>query len=190
MNLTALAHQRLSTLISNGDIVVDATIGNGGDTLFLATAVGDEGHVYGFDIQPQAIESTTQRLNHAGLAHRVTLHLLGHQYFQSKIPTSAHQSITAVMFNLGYLPGGNKSVITQAATTIAALEQSLSLISANGVISLMVYAGHHGGEDEALAINRWIEQLDSSQYIIERFKPESVGRTPPQWILIRRVQDI
>ena len=159
--LTALAQQAVCEGLEDGALAIDATVGNGHDTLFLAGRVAPRGHVIGFDIQRRALETTRARLLAAGLESAATLHFCGHERMLEKIPPDWSGRVSAVMFNLGYLPGGDKGLTTSPATTLSALDQALSLLRFGGLISLLVYRGHPGAKAEADAISAWLEQLDS-----------------------------
>ncbi|RKJ14725.1 methyltransferase domain-containing protein, partial [Butyricicoccus sp. 1XD8-22] len=120
----------LSEVIEEGDIAVDATAGNGHDTLFLAKLVGKTGHVYAFDIQQEAIEATKVRLKEHGLSDRSTVILDGHQHVENYVK----DKIAGVVFNLGYLPGANHDIITKGETTIQAIDSLLGLLKVGGMM--------------------------------------------------------
>lgn len=147
----------LAEVHGDGLCAVDATVGNGHDTLFLAQAVGPHGRVYGFDVQQHAIEAAQNRCDETGVADRVTLLRAGHERMAELLPANA--LVGAVMFNLGYLPGGDKSVVTQPATTIAALDAAVSLLAPDGVISITAYPAHAGGAKETEAVREWCAGL-------------------------------
>jgi len=155
MQLTNIAQTWLSAHIQIGDPVIDATLGNGFDALFLAQAIGETGIVYGFDVQQEAINSTTQLLQHESCQQ--AFFLQGHQHMMAHIPQEKHGYIQAIMFNLGWLPNSDKSIITHTDTTILALEQSLQLLAPNGRMSIMLYPGHHGGDSEAAQVITWLQ---------------------------------
>lgn len=157
--LTELAHQEVAAAIRPGDRVIDATVGNGRDTLFLARRVAPGGRVLGFDIQQQALEGARERLQTAGLDGLVTLLHAGHEQMAERVPVDWAGQVTAVMFNLGYLPGGDKTLITAPITTVAALDQALGLLRVGGLISLLLYRGHPGAGAEAEAVTAWLGQL-------------------------------
>jgi 16S rRNA C1402 N4-methylase RsmH len=184
LNLVELAQLRARQHLGAGAIAVDATVGNGHDTLMLAQQVGEQGRVYGFDIQPQALTETRERLDQAGVLERVQLIAGSHAEMAALLPAEAHQQIDLVMFNLGYLPGGDKSIITEQSATLQALEAALSLLSVNGAVSIIAYPGHAGGDSECDRVSHWCEQLDFEKYSIEKVIPETVKRRPPQWFWI------
>lgn len=155
--LTRRAHERIAAHLHPGDLALDATAGNGHDTLFLARSVGAEGHVWALDIQHAAIESTRRRLKEQALEERVTLIQAGHERMAQLLPESAQGRLRVVMFNLGYLPGSDKHVTTTAESTLAALEAAESMRAPDGLLSVLVYRGHAGAGWEARAVADWMQ---------------------------------
>jgi SAM-dependent methyltransferase len=158
--LTAIAQQAVQKVLRPGDRAIDATVGNGHDTLFLARRVAPGGRVIGFDVQRRAIEGARTSLQAAGLEGIVRLLRCGHEQMLEQIPPDWAGRVGAVMFNLGYLPGGDQGLITQPATTVAALDQAVELLQVGGLISLLVYRGHPGADRELAAVTDWIGRLD------------------------------
>ncbi len=156
----------VTRIVRVGDAVVDATVGNGHDTELLARLVGPSGAVLGFDIQPAAISATSRRLATAGLADRAALHLGSHH----DVGLDQIDSIRACMFNLGYLPGGDKSIVTRAATTIPALEQACFRLATGGIVSIVVYPAHAGGGEEAREVDAFCNELRASRYRVEQVR--------------------
>ena len=146
-------------MLGPGDRAIDATMGNGHDTCHLASCVTPDGRVIAFDIQADALANTAKRLNAAGLAAQVTTHRQGHEQMTRLVPVDWPGTVSVVMFNLGYLPGGDKRYITQADTTLAALDQSLRLLRPGGLLSLMLYRNHEGAAPESAAIEHWVAKL-------------------------------
>ena len=141
-----------------GTIALDLTVGNGHDTVFLAGLVGEAGHVYGFDVQAQALDNAEQLLSRHGL-NNVSLFLRGHEFFPEALPATCRSNVGAAMLNLGYLPGSDKQLTTQAATTLAALKHLQEWLAPGGGISIHIYAGHPGGETEGEAVTAWAGKL-------------------------------
>jgi hypothetical protein len=140
-----------------GSVALDGTAGNGHDTLFLARLVGSGGHVYGFDIQGQAIGATSGRLEEAGVSERVTLFQEDHARLRELLPLGT--TLRAAMFNLGYLPHGDKGIITSTTSTVAALEGALERLESSGVVTVVLYSGHPGGQEESNAVLEWARAL-------------------------------
>lgn len=187
ISLVNLIHKRLSTLLHNGDTVIDATAGNGNDTCFLAEKIAPNGRVYGFDIQAQALEKTHSALDLRHLAAYAVLINASHADMKQYIHLSHVGRIKAVLFNLGYLPGGDKTVITTGESTLAALAVSLELISADGIISILAYPGHAGGGQETDRVREWCLNLDSTDYSIEIIYSDKQNPQAPVlfWITAR-----
>lgn len=158
IRITELAQQQIAQVLREGDVAVDATAGNGLDTLFLARLVGSRGHVYAFDIQQAALQKTAALLNRNGLVQRVTLIHAGHETMAAQISGP----VAAVMFNLGYLPGGDHSIATRHESTRQGLVASLELLRRGGLITLVLYPGHPQGEKEKTAILDYCRELDSA----------------------------
>jgi len=185
-SLVHQAHAALSDILDEGAIAIDATVGNGHDTLFLAREVGVSGKVYGFDIQEQALDTAYKRLQEEGLEGRVSLYHAGHEAMAVVLPESVAGRVKAVMFNLGYLPGGDKGRTTGINTTLAALEQARTLLAPGGAISVLAYTGHPGGREEAEAVKAWVAGLSADFYEVAVTVPPSKGAVAPEWVLISR----
>lgn len=180
------ARSLLKKAVKGGDAVVDATIGNGHDTLFLAQLVEENGHVFGFDIQEEALLNTKKKLADANLLERVTLFHRGHEKVSSSIPTDLHGRITGAIFNLGYLPGGDKAVVTEADTTISALEQLIELLAPEGIIVLVIYHGHPEGRVERDLLIPFVKQLDQKKVHVLQYQFINQQNQPPFIIAIEK----
>ena len=174
-----LAHQLIRERLSPGDTAVDATVGNGHDTVFLASIVGAGGRVIGFDIQETAIQITAAKAS--GFPH-VTLHVESHE----SIGKYVTGGVQAVMFNLGYLPGGDKSITTRPESTIKALNLSTNLLSGGGLITIAVYGGHPGGDQEATALEEWSRQLTQERFGVAKYQFLNQRNSPPYLLVIGR----
>jgi hypothetical protein len=176
ISLVNMAHNLIRDKLHPGDIAIDATVGNGHDTVFLVEQISPSGKVYGFDIQQAAIDSTWAKVesccradertcSNAPLrAECLTLIQASHADMAKKIPAQYHGKISAIMFNLGYLPGSDKSIITQAESTLAALTTASRMLSSNGILTILAYPGHHGGNQESSEVKSWCEQLNEEQF--------------------------
>ena len=190
LSLTAQAQQIIATRVSNGDAVIDATLGNGHDALFLAQCVGADGVVFGFDVQTQAIANTQQLLSQLEDQASTQCLLASHADMLQWIPDTFHGRIKAIMFNLGYLPGGDKSCITQVDSTIPGLNAALYLLAPGGVLTVMVYPGHSGGDVESEAVRQWLNQLDPNRYSVECMLSQSEKNTAPRLFVIDKRADL
>jgi len=184
MRLVEQVHQKLAEAIPPGDIVVDATMGNGHDTQFLAQRVGPDGRVYAFDVLPEALEETRQRLLHNDLLDRTALLLTGHENLAAHIAPEHYGMIRAVMFNLGYRPGGDKRATTVTESTLAALDAAFAVLASHGRISIVAYPGHPGGREETEAVKRWAASLDRKACRATIQISGSKQSCAPEWILV------
>ncbi|MBO0992452.1 class I SAM-dependent methyltransferase [Bacillus sp. SD088] len=175
----------LTRTVQKDDIVVDATVGNGHDTVFLAKLVGEAGQVYGFDIQAQAIEQTTKRLAE-NVEGSVQLFQTGHEHVASWLPTEHHGQLAAAIFNLGYLPRGNKTIVTKPETTISAIEQLLPLLKIGGILILVVYHGHEGGAKERDALLEYVSALNQEAYNVLHYAFLNQRNHPPFVLAIEK----
>ena len=158
IRLTEKTHQELKKIIKPGDYVIDATAGNGHDTLFLVEQTGPSGHVYAFDIQKESIESSSQKIQAKEYHDRVSFFHSCHSKISEYLPTHIEGKIKAATFNLGYLPGGNKQLITTPKSTILAIEQTHDFLSINGKITIIFYRGHEGGKTEYQKVKNYISE--------------------------------
>ena len=181
------ARSAISRCLSDGEHAVDATVGNGVDTRFLASCVGPTGIVYGFDIQELALDTARYALDQAGLRNRVKLVLAGHEELDRIIPLSEKGKIGAVMFNLGYQPRGNKEIVTKPESTIAAATLGVQYLRPGGLVSIVAYRGHPGGVAESDAVLAWAANLDQKEYEVARYEFVNQVNLPPFLILIERL---
>jgi SAM-dependent methyltransferase len=187
ISLLETAHAIVARYVHLGDAAIDATLGNGHDTLFLAGRVGRQGRVFGFDIQASAVANTRQRLLAAGAERQVSLFQASHADMVNCIAKDMHGLIKAVMFNLGYLPGGDKSVVTHVETTLQALEAACSLLADAGVVTILAYPGHPGGDVEAQVISVWCQELAlQRQYAVETIESSHHQLSAPRLFVIRK----
>lgn len=177
-----IATDCMQRLLQPGDRVIDATMGNGHDTLLLCQLVGETGHVDAFDIQPDAVERTRALLTEHGMLLRAELHLAGHE----QIGTLVHQPIRAAMFNLGWLPGGDKSITTLWDTTRTALTACMALLLPGGVISLCVYPGHEAGDQERMALLSLLASQRPQAWTILHHKFLNAGLHAPECLLMQK----
>lgn len=179
------AQQLIKDTVEEGDTVVDATAGNGHDTLFLAQLVGDEGQVYAFDVQKSAVDATLHRLLDNGLEHRALVLNRGHE----EVANYVHKPVAAAIFNLGYLPGSNHDIVTQPNTTIQALEDLLKLLKIGGLIVLVIYHGHPGGKEERDAVIKYVSQLPQKYVHVLKYEFLNQQNDPPFVIALEKMKD-
>ncbi|MDQ8186667.1 FAD-dependent oxidoreductase [Pelagicoccus sp. SDUM812002] len=155
------------TILGNlrpGDTAIDATAGNGHDTQWLAEKVGPSGHVFAYDIQEQAISATYQRLAKQNLLLQTTLLKAGHETLLETVPALHRGQIAAIVFNLGFLPGADTRLITQASTTLTALRASLEILKPAGILSVTLYPTHSGAQQEVDQVLEWFHALPEDSY--------------------------
>lgn len=147
------AHMLLRAQVREGDVVIDATHGNGGDTRLLRSLVGPKGTVYAFDVQLPV---------HADVDMTDVL-LVGHENMARHVAVVHHRRVRAVVFNLGYMPGGDKALTTHADTTIEAVQKALDLLAQDGIIILVCYQ-HDEGKRELTALRELLRSLPSGSH--------------------------
>lgn len=181
-NARHLAADYMIRTIREGDTVVDATMGNGKDTLSLCELVGENGHVYAFDVQAEAVERTRERVKEAGFDQRSTLLLAGHETMADHIK----EPVQAVMFNLGWLPGAEHIVTTRTETTLSAVSAALELIVPGGIVTVCVYPGHEEGARELEALEKYVSGLSVRTFNVLYHSFVNASSQTPRLFLIQR----
>lgn len=182
--LTEMAQAILDPLIVSKDIVIDATAGNGFDTAFLARKVRNRGLVFAIDRQPEVIDRLKLHLE-SNPSRQVQPILGNHAELDRLIPAEHHGRVTAVMFNLGYLPKGDKELRTSAETTSPALKHAVKLLKPGGTMTVMAYVGHPGGPEEATAVIATLTELSDQIEWDERLG-EPWTKNPPRLFVVRK----
>lgn len=171
--------------VKEGDICIDATMGNGNDTLLLSRLAGPDGQVLAFDIQEQALQAARQKLLRENAPDNYTLFLESHTHMADHVKPD---SVSCIVFNFGYLPGGDHSLATRSETSIQALEQSLTLLKKGGLLSLCIYSGGDSGFEERDALLTWLKKLDSHNYLVIRSDYYNRPNNPPIPVLVIRLR--
>ena len=176
------AREMVEQAMFEGARAVDATMGNGHDTQWLCELAGEVGRVYAFDVQPEAVRRTEQRLAEAGLSERARLFCAGHERMAELIP----EPVDAVVFNLGWLPGAEHGVTTRVETTLQAVEAALSVLKEDGIMTVCIYPGHDEGARELRALIRWAETLDPLRYdaLIKTYLNQP--NDPPRMLAVKK----
>ncbi len=182
-HITGQLHTMLEPHIQTGGVYIDATAGGGRDTLFLARHVGAAGKVYAFDIQGEALAQTGSRL----LTHEVAACVELIQDSHAQLDAYVREPVDGVMFNLGYLPGGDPTVVTESESTREALDKALSLVKRGGFISVLCYTGHPGGIDEYEALSAYASRLDRHMAQAVEMRWSNSPQSPPVLILIEKL---
>lgn len=179
---TDLAKDIVARVVCEEDIVVDATVGNGNDTLFLCDLVGAEGKVIGFDIQDAAIMKTRKKLDERKMLSRVNLINSGHENIKDYV----NSKVSAIMFNLGYLPGSDHNITTKYETTLKAIKEGIDLLKKNGVMTIVVYPGHSQGLEEKERILEFLCDIDQQEANILKMEFINQVNNPPLLIVIEK----
>ncbi len=183
MRLTEKVHTILTNHLHEGDQAIDATAGNGYDTIFLAEQVGLSGKVIAIDIQDIAIRSTREKLESTGLIDRVRLETDDHAISLRKLMVNDHEKVAAITFNLGYLPGSDKSIQTRAQSTEEALAASIQLLSPGGCLCVTAYRGHSGGTSEAESVESFMRKSQAEGHSVDCYEPDSTNSPPVLYVL-------
>ena len=181
--LTDQVHNLILEKVRSSQLIVDATVGNGHDLLFVLKNCQADAEVFGFDIQAKAITNTQEKLNLENLQEHAQLINDCH----SKIESHITSPIDLAIFNLGYLPGGDKNITTKSATSLACLKSCLKLLSPTGAISLMLYPGHPAGAEETQVIQDYLETINDkySVFITKATNPpqKSLKKAPLHYFI-------
>lgn len=182
------AHSIVGQAVRPDDLVIDATVGNGHDTLFLLREIGVGGRVVGFDVQQEALDATRERVQRQAPVAMDRLHLVhdGHEAMRAHLDDEAVGVVGAVMFNLGYLPGGDHSIITEPETTCTALDASAELLRPSGVITIVAYSGHAGGKDEVRAVESWTASLPQDEFRALSYRFVNQTNDPPRLFAVEK----
>ncbi|MGN0203194.1 MAG: class I SAM-dependent methyltransferase [Coprococcus sp.] len=183
--MVEIIHDCMEEIVQPGDTVCDCTMGNGHDTLKLCTLVGNEGKVYSFDIQQEAVDRTGKLLAENHVDHIAQLILDSH----SRLLQYISEPVKFFVFNLGYLPDGDPEIITRGDSTVKALEDILSLIPAGGGGAVLSYYGHHGGLSEKTMVEEFLQNLPPKYFSVMKVETFNRKNTPPVLYLVKRVKD-
>lgn len=166
IDLISLEKYFLSLHIFKGCTAVDFTMGNGNDTLFLSMSAGEDGRVYGFDIQIKALENTKLLLESNNAPDNYTLVLASHE----KANEFISGGIDAGIFNLGYLPGGDKNITTLRDTTLQAVSNAVDMLNPGGGLLVAVYPGHPEGRIEGNMLEDFFEKYNRGTICASKFE--------------------
>lgn len=167
--------------VTQGDICIDATMGNGNDTLLLSRLCKEEGKVYAFDIQQLALTNTKERLLKEQAPQNYTLLLESHEHMGRY---AEEGTVSCIVFNFGYLPGGDHTKATRSESSINALTQGLTLLKKGGILSLCIYSGGDSGFEEKDALLSWLKTLDSKKYLVIKSDYYNRPNNPPIPVLV------
>ena len=183
-NLISLAHSKIQEIVKPGDLCIDATAGNGHDTLFLAQSVAPDGMVYAIDIQRRALSNTCERLKKHELSYLLQPIHGSHSEVESFLNNDLKGKFASAMFNLGYLPGGSREIITRPHFTLSAIKKTFEFIKLDGIITVLCYRGHDGGGKETEEVQNLCLKENWPHEVVEGNK----AKHSPVLILIRKTK--
>ena len=179
--ITEWCHHFIRDHVKEGDFCIDATAGNGNDTQLLCELVGNTGKVLAFDVQEQAVSNTKDRLQKLGLSERAEVILDSHANMEKYVKP---ETVSCIVFNFGYLPGGDHNLATRAESSIQAIHAGLKLLKKGGIMSLCIYSGGDSGFEEKDAILEELKMLDGKQYLVIESIYYNRPNNPPIPILV------
>ena len=183
-NAQQFSHEMiLSANLENG-LFIDATAGNGHDTLFLAQHIGNTSKILAFDIQEQAILQTRQLLQNHDLEHKVTCILDSHAQLSNYLEEK--DLVRLAIFNLGYLPGSDKKIITTPSSTLKAIEILLDRLEKKGKIIIVSYYGHDGGFEEKNSVEELLSALSQKEWSVLKYQFINQINCPPICYVIEK----
>ncbi len=182
--ITKWCHHFIQNQVSPGDICIDATAGNGHDTVLLCHLVGSQGKVYAFDIQQQAIAHTRARLEEEKVPCFYELILDSHVHMDQYI---ASNTVSCITFNFGYLPGGNHTICTKADSSLKAIQKGLLLLKQEGLMTLCIYSGKDTGFMERETLLSYLKTLDCKKFFVVLSQYYNRPNHPPVLALVRKL---
>lgn len=180
---TEFASYIVKKYVSEGNVLIDATCGGGRDTLFLANLSPSK--LYAFDIQHEAVEKTEALLSENGFynqLHDGTINIICDSHVN--MSKYVQEKASAVMFNLGYLPGGDKRITTSASETLDSVKKSIELLKKDGIVCITMYSGHKEGKLEKDALLSFASSLNPKQYHCAYINMINQPSSPPEILLI------
>lgn len=179
--ITYWCHSIIKSQAESGGTYIDATMGNGHDTLFLCQMAGDKGSVWAFDIQEQALEATKALLAEQGYGKNAHLIKDGHENMDRYF---APQAADVICFNFGYLPGGDHAIATKAQTSVTAVRKGLEILKSGGMMSLCIYSGGDTGFEEKERILEYVKGLSPREYTVIVNEYYNRGNCPPMPVFV------
>lgn len=153
-----------------GISAVDATMGMGNDTEKLLKVVGEKGKVFAFDVQDQAINYCKEKFKNI---NNLEIIKMSHEFIDIL------ENFDLAIYNLGYLPGSDKSVTTMAMSTVISLMKATQLINKGGIIIVVSYLGHENSKEERDSLEKFLKSLDQKKFIVEKREFFNQINNPP-----------
>ena len=182
--ITSWVQNFLEDHVQPGDICIDATMGNGNDTVLLSKLAGENGKVIAFDIQQMALDNTKEKLLKEGCPSNYELVLASHETMNEY---AKENSVSCITFNLGYLPGGDHAKATKGESSIRAIGTGLKLLKKKGLMTVCIYSGGDSGFEEKDAVLSYIKALDSKKYLVIISEYANRPNNPPIPVLIIKI---
>lgn len=176
IDLRTLQRSFILPHIRAGGWAVDCTMGNGHDTLWLSGEMGENGHVWAMDIQQAAVDSTKKLLEAEAEYDNCTLICASHEFILDHVPSGG--DICVIMFNLGWLPGGDHSKTTLRSSTLPAVKGAVQLLSDDGIILIAVYPGHPEGAAEGEMLEEYFSSFDRRIWCVTKVRIANSPSSP------------
>jgi len=180
-NAVTLSHYLIDLHLEKGATAVDATCGNGNDTLYLCEKVGKDGFVYAFDIQEEACRTTSALLRRKGVTNAKVI-CKPHETMDEHVI----RRIACAVFNLGFLPSSDSKIRTEPETTILAIEKAMELLIPDGFIIISVYVSHEGGKKEYKKLLKMLDKIDAKTYQTLHIDQPNRKNIAPKVLFIRK----
>ena len=183
-NAQQFSHEMILSVNLEDGIFIDATAGNGHDTLFLAQHIEKGSKILAFDIQEQAILQTRQLLQNNDLDEKVTCILDSHARLLNYLDKK--DFVRLAIFNLGYLPGSDKKIITTPSSTLEAIQILLNRLENKGKIIIVSYYGHDGGVEEKNSVEELLSALSQKEWSVLKYQFINQINYPPLCYVIEK----
>ncbi|EDS72719.1 methyltransferase domain-containing protein [Anaerofustis stercorihominis] len=182
-NVTEITNVIIDNKVVSGNIVLDMTMGNGNDTLYLSKKVGEKGKVYAFDIQSQAVKNTKKLLDENRINNAVLIN-----DSHENVLNYVTDKVDFAVYNLGYLPGGDKKIVTKSSSSVKSIEYVLTVLNNDGIIVICAYVGHEGGMEEYKDILSFVSSLSKSNFNVTKLEHTNRKPVSPKMIIIERIK--
>lgn len=173
-DVSSIAHYIIKNFCNKFNVAIDATLGNGHDTDFLSKYFD---FVYAFDIQSCAVDSYESK-------NKKNVMVINDSH--ENLKTYVKDDVDCIVYNLGFLPGGNKNIVTKEDSTIKSLKVALDILKCGGIITVCVYQGHFEGSKEAKAIFNFIKSLPKYKYGVLVHSFVNRENNPPSLVVIEK----
>ncbi len=181
-NVVSLSKLFIDKVVKTGFVCVDATTGNGNDTLFLSELVGENGFVYGFDVQEVAVLNTIEKLESEGNYNNFKIITDGHENIKKYVK----DNVDFIVFNLGYLPRADKNIKTNIKTTLPAIKEAMDVLKQFGILWIVLYPGHEDGMHESNALEEFFEGINQKEFSVMKMQFINQVNNPPYVLALEK----